>query len=77
MSVRTSDTVVSQLTEGNASFKTRQNIYKIYKVYIKGPQVRLVKSGSPDIILNGNAGGNNYTDHTYWDISDLVVEKQR
>ena len=77
MTPRIDSTEVAQFTEANASFKTRQNIYRIYKMFIKGPQIRLVKSEADDIILSGNAGGTTYDTNTYWDISDLVVEKQR
>ena len=77
MTPRINSTQVAQYTENNAAFKTRQNIYKVHKMFIKGPQVVLVKAGSPNITLSGNAGGTSYDTNTYWDISNLVVETQR
>lgn len=80
LSPRAKGTDVVQFKETNAAFKTRQRIYKIYSVKIKGLQVKIVKSGSSDIILNGNAGGSTWDDYagnTYWDLSDLTIETQR
>lgn len=85
MSPRINNVEVSQFTEENASFKVRQNIYRIYNVFIKGPKVRIT-NGSNNITLNGNCrvtqSGVKYVDDTIsendvWDISDLVVESQK
>lgn len=76
MSVRTDSVDVSQLTEDNATFKTRQNIYRIYKLLIKGIQVRITDGTTP-ITLSGNIGGTTYLNHTQWDLSDSVIETQR
>jgi uncharacterized repeat protein (TIGR02543 family) len=76
MTVRVNNPDISQLTEDNSAFKTRQNIYRVYKLFIKGVGVVATGPGS-NIVLNGNAGGTDYTNHTYWDLSDFIVEKQR
>jgi uncharacterized repeat protein (TIGR02543 family) len=72
MTVRINNDNVAQLVEDNAAFKTRQRIFKIYKMFVKGITVITTDSnGNNPINLSSNVG----TD--YWDISDLVVEKQR
>lgn len=77
MTPRINSSNIAQYTEANAAFKTRQNIYRVYKMFVKGPQIVLVKNGQPNITLNGNAGGTSYSNNQYWDISDLVIETQQ
>jgi len=76
LTARTNSDTVQQLRESNSAFKTRQNIYKIYKVYIKGIGVQVTINDSTYTSIYGN-NGTTVLNGTYWDISDLVVESQR
>ena len=84
MTVRTNSEEVTKMQETNAAFRTRQPIYKIYKMSIKGPIVRIVSDTQPDKLLYGNVkfddNGNPIsaeTSSSYWDLTDLTVESQR
>jgi len=70
------DTDISQITDINSVFRTRQNIYKIIKMLIQGVEVILKHSSSPDITLKGN-DNSNPTLTTTWDITSRVVEEDR
>lgn len=81
-SVRTTDELAGQISDDNAVFKTRQPIQKIYKLYVKGPIVKIGTgtelSGqyTNTSILVGNLPGTvigSGGSLGYWDITDLVV----
>jgi len=75
MTVRSDQDDVSQMTESNAAFRTRQAIYKIYSMFIKNVKVTITNDDTTKI-LYGNTGLVESAS-SYWDISDLTVETQR
>jgi hypothetical protein len=53
LTVRADSDLVGQITESNASYKLRQDIYKIYKMLIRGVSVKIT-NGSNTTLVSGN-----------------------
>lgn len=73
MTIRANSEIVGQITEDNAAFKTRQLIYRVYKMFIKGVRVTIT-DGVTTKDLYGNVGSPELSS-SYWDISSRVKEE--
>ena len=82
MSVRANSDIAAQLTEDNAAFPTRQDIFRTYSTWIKGVGVQIT-NGTVTKVLYGNLSPeqlldevitNNESPNSYWDTSNRTVD---